>query len=188
MDDERSENSSSILSRIVGVIPSCAIEISNESIREAWLGCYWALLDSWDAVHPPGYTVSVMLLYVRCRLDVLTVKSFAKGRANACWALHRNLQSRCGRSLLWCLPWKVLIISPDKELIWYYQFASIRGPGNCPLIKMQSFVYPSGAHLPRRTVHSCDRVNLDNVRTSRRFCADMRIPSIRSIYRKSVYK
>jgi hypothetical protein len=44
------------LSRIVRMIPGCAVEVCNEAVREGVVKSSrwnWALRNGWNAVHPP---------------------------------------------------------------------------------------------------------------------------------------
>lgn len=160
MDNKRTENTASILSRIVRVVPGWTIKIGSKWIREARSWWYRALLNTWDAIHP-----SIIQYQQSFGLNLQTKmclrRSLLQKAMPMKWQLfRRTFDPIVDRDLYSVAPVRLLVISLRKSSSCSYQLASIKGPGNCPLTKMTSLVYPSGALLPLWTVKSYVRMTL----------------------------
>jgi hypothetical protein len=78
----------------MGMVPTGPVEICKECVCEASSGGDWALLDAWNAIHPP---LRVIIGSGKVGPVSLTVKFSAEFRANAELCLPAARQYYCER-------------------------------------------------------------------------------------------
>lgn len=166
VNNDWSKNSVCILSWVMRMIPRWSIWVCNKWIGKAFARSDWALRNRRDTVHPSN---RICVLVRSCKgLTLIFLRRILLQESmpmNWCslFRIHNIILNGDLNSVAPTISQVILDFFLVIALVVNpYQFASINGPGNCPLITKEFFVYPSGAISFLPIEKSYFRITLEN--------------------------